>query len=80
MDVGVSYPLSIYTHCGLRDVWFDGSWWTFSVKTDANKPQGFAAIDVGSIRETSDTDAVYTSSQGVSVTLNRGGKNPGICN
>jgi hypothetical protein len=75
-DIGVSYNVEIYTHCGLRHVEFDGDRWGISgVLSDghANPPPGFGnPVDRGTITLTSSDTADYHSSFGEQRQLTRG--------
>jgi hypothetical protein len=82
-EIGVAYDVRIWTHCGLRNVDFDGDLWSISgVPTDglaANPPAGFGnPFDDGVIVLRTPSTAVYYSQFGVQRTLVRGEGLPAV--
>jgi hypothetical protein len=75
-QIGVAYRVSVYTHCGLRQVEFDGSEWGFSGPLSdgsGNPPPGFGnPSDEGSITLTSPDTAIYRTQFGERRELRRG--------
>jgi hypothetical protein len=80
--IGVPYPVSVYTHCGLRHVEFDGSNWEISgVLSDGsfNPPPGFGnPFDNGTVTLITYDRARYRSEFGMERMLTRGGGLPWV--
>jgi hypothetical protein len=73
-QIGVSYPFTVHTHCGLDDATIDGETWLFAGEPGANPPPGFMnPVDAGVIVLLDEDHAVYTRSGGVEARLTRGG-------
>jgi hypothetical protein len=66
--IGVEYEVDIYTHCGLGQIKFAGSFWAIQGSLgdgNGNPPPGFAnPIDRGTIELLSDDEAIYRSQRG----------------
>jgi hypothetical protein len=81
-EIGVAYRVTLYTHCGLRHVEFDGDRWAISGVLDdgsGNPPPGFNnPFDEGTITLTGPDTAVYTSEFGERRELTRGGGLPAV--
>ena len=79
-EIGVAYRVSVFTHCGLRHVDFDGSEWAISGPPSdgsGNPPRGFGnPTDEGTITLTSPDTATYRSQHGTERQLTRGGGLP----
>lgn len=75
-EIGVAYTVTVFTHCGLRHVDFDGSEWGISGPLSdgsGNPPHGFAnPDDTGTVTLTSPDTAIYVSELGERRTLTRG--------
>jgi hypothetical protein len=80
--IGFPYPVTVYTHCGLRHVEFDGSDWQISgVLSDGsfNPPAGFGnPMDNGTVTLITHDRATYRSQYGELRTLTRGGGLPWV--
>jgi hypothetical protein len=80
--IGVPYSVSLYTHCGLRHVEFDGFNWAISgVLSDGsgNPPNTFGnPTDHGTVRLVTRVTALYRSELGEERTLTRGGGLPWV--
>ena len=80
-EIGVSYPFTVHTHCGLDDATIDGETWLFDRAgrwprwgAPGALPPGFRdPVDAGEIVLLDEDHAVYTSSGGVEAGLTRGG-------
>jgi hypothetical protein len=74
-EIGVAYRVKVFTHCGFRNVEFDGDWWA-----SGNPPTGFEiasefdpfGFDEGTVTLTSPDTAFYTSEFGARRELTRG--------
>lgn len=68
VEVGVSYPYELYTHCGIRDAYFDGRLWVAKpVLSDGsdNPPEGWDnPDDVGTMRLVSPDAATFDNAAG----------------
>ena len=75
-EIGVAYRVELYTHCGLRNVEFDGDRWAISGTLSdgsGNPPVGFNnPIDEGTVTLTAPDTAIYTSEFGERRELTRG--------
>lgn len=82
LAIGVPYNVSVYTHCGLRHVEFDGSNWAISgVLSDGsfNPPAGFGnPRDNGTVTLITRDRARYRSEFGEVRTLTRDGGLPWV--
>jgi hypothetical protein len=79
--IGVPYPVSVYTHCGLRHVEFDGSNWAIlgDLGDGSNPPAGFGnPFDNGTVTLITHDRARYRSEFGVERLLTRGGGLPWV--
>ena len=81
-QIGIRYAVTVYTHCGLRHVDFDGSTWAIEGVLDdgsGNPPDGFGnPFDRGSVVLQSHDEGVYRSELGVERKLTRGGGLPNV--
>ena len=79
-QIGVPYRVTVNTHCGLRNVKFDGSEWGISGELgDGNPPSGFGnPTDSGTITLTAEDSAMWISHQGERRTLTRGAGLPDV--
>ncbi|HSM18551.1 MAG TPA: hypothetical protein VK845_16305 [Gemmatimonadales bacterium] len=72
-QIGVAYQVSVYAHCGLRNVKFDGSEWGISGELgDGNPPPGINDLDTGTVTLTTADTAIWTTHLGEPRTLTRG--------
>jgi len=80
--IGVPYTVTLYTHCGLRHVEFDGSDWAISGVLDdgsGNPPSSFGnPVDRGTVTLLTHDTAVYRSERGEERALTRGGGLPWV--
>ena len=81
-QIGAAYRVTVHTHCGLRNVEFDGSRWAISGVLDdgnGNPPDWFAnPTDTGSVTLTGPNTAIYLNSMGVQRDLTRGNGLPPV--
>jgi hypothetical protein len=78
-QIGMAYPIRIYTHCGLPPIEFDGNRWVIeAAPTDdgRNTPAGFEQSDGGTLTLISENEGIYRSQNGIERRVTRGGGVP----
>jgi len=81
--IGVPYAVTIFTHCGLRAVEFDGDRWAIDGPLEGhlggNPPDGFGnPQDHGTVTLVSPDEGIYLSEGGVERRIARGGALPPV--
>lgn len=74
---GKMYPFRIYTHCGLKETWFNGERWHASPETHDDR-LGFNSTG-GTIELLSPDEARFRGPDGLTAIFRRGPAKPWIC-